>query len=64
MPFEASVSASFCTIWEFTMLAKLFQEFQPIGAAPKAVVANAETKTSHEERIRKHITQIEKGRVT
>jgi hypothetical protein len=33
------------------MFAKLFQEFQPIGAAPKQQVV-AETRNSHEKRIK------------
>jgi len=35
------------------MLAKLRQEFQPIGAAPKEAVAN--TKHSHDERINRSL---------
>lgn len=40
-------------IWELTMLAKLLQQFQPIGAAPKEAVAN--TKNSHDERINRSL---------
>src|SRR4051812_20150761 len=39
MPFEARALACCWTIWEFTRLAKLFQEFHPIGAAQKHAVA-------------------------
>src|SRR5947207_14452757 len=54
MPFEARALACCWTIWEFTILAKLFQEFHPIGAAQKQAVAETASSNTKRTRARYH----------
>src|ERR1700751_4940567 len=64
MPLEARALACCCTIREFTILAKLFQEFHPMGAAEKHAVAEAASRNRKRTRARYHRPLLGRIRTT